>query len=136
MKLQIEDQRTIASVQKDFAEHFPFLKIEFFSKSHRAGKGTSKAYMRDTSLRISDCRSKHLNGELEIQPGMTVTELEQRLHDEFGLNVQVFRKSGKLWLETTATDSWTLGAQNTQGEELDHVNISSRRDEVDYHEQE
>jgi hypothetical protein len=32
--------------------------------------------------------------------------------------VQVSRKSGTLWLETTMTDSWTLGQQNEHGREL------------------
>jgi hypothetical protein len=31
---------------------------------------------------------------------------------------QVYRKSGKIWLETTVTDSWTLEEQNKQGESL------------------
>jgi hypothetical protein len=32
--------------------------------------------------------------------------------------VQVFRQSGRVWLETTRTDDWTLAEQNKQGEEL------------------
>ena len=36
----------------------------------------------------------------------------------YGLGVQVFRKSGNVWLETTVTDSWTLKEQNDQGESL------------------
>jgi hypothetical protein len=53
---------------------------------------------------------------------MTVEELEKSFLVKFGLNVQVFRKSGKSWLETTITDKWTLEKQNTQGEELDVLN--------------
>ena len=49
---------------------------------------------------------------------MSVTELETMFRENFGLYVQVFRRSGKLWLETTATDSWTLTVQNDQGKEL------------------
>ena len=50
---------------------------------------------------------------------MTVNELEQRFSDVYGLGVQVFRKSGNVWLETTVTDGWTLEQQNKQGESLD-----------------
>jgi hypothetical protein len=36
----------------------------------------------------------------------------------YGLSVQVFRKSGNVWLETSATDNWTLRQQNNEGAEL------------------
>jgi len=49
---------------------------------------------------------------------MTVAEMEERFRDIYGLGVQVFRKSGTIWLETTVTDGWTLEDQNKQGEAL------------------
>lgn len=52
-----------------------------------------------------------------ITPDMTVTDLEQSFNTIYGLGVQVFRKSGKIWLETTVTDGWTLEEQNRQGED-------------------
>jgi hypothetical protein len=43
--------------------------------------------------------------------------------------VQVFRKSGKLWIQTTATDQWTLGEQNKnamqQHDELKEAPVDS-----------
>jgi hypothetical protein len=36
----------------------------------------------------------------------------------FGVPVQILRKSGKIWLETTMTDHWTLLQQNQHGEEI------------------
>ena len=49
---------------------------------------------------------------------MTVSDLEQKFAELFGLSVQVFRKSANVWLETTVTDGWTLEEQNRQGEAL------------------
>ena len=49
---------------------------------------------------------------------MTVIDLEKKFREVFGLGIQVFRKSGKAWLETTLTDNWTLEEQNRQGEAL------------------
>jgi hypothetical protein len=40
------------------------------------------------------------------------------LWQEFGLCVQVFRKSGNHWIETSLTNSWTLEQQNREGFEL------------------
>jgi hypothetical protein len=49
---------------------------------------------------------------------MSVAELEQQFSDVYGLSVQIFRQSGKAWLETTVTDKWTLEKQNEQGKAL------------------
>jgi hypothetical protein len=46
---------------------------------------------------------------------MTVAELERLFVENFGLNAQVFRRSGTLWLQTSATDNWTLAEQNRKG---------------------
>jgi hypothetical protein len=52
---------------------------------------------------------------------MTVNELEQRFKSQFGLNIQVFRKHGKTWIETTVTDNWTLFKQNEEGKTLSEL---------------
>jgi hypothetical protein len=44
--------------------------------------------------------------------------LEGHFSDIYGLDVSIYRQSGKAWLETSATDSWTLAQQNKMGEEL------------------
>jgi hypothetical protein len=54
---------------------------------------------------------------------MTVSNLEQKFRDVYGLSVQVFRRSGKAWLETTFTDGWTLEEQNSQGEDLSKLKV-------------
>ncbi len=46
---------------------------------------------------------------------MSVSELEQLFLTKYGLNAQVFRRSGNLWLQTSATDHWTLAEQNRKG---------------------
>ena len=56
---------------------------------------------------------------------MTVTDLEQNFSDVYGLSIQVFRKSGDVWLETTITDGWTLEKQNEQGKMLSQKQITS-----------
>ncbi len=118
MKIGIDDMKTISSIQKKFTEEFPYLKIEFFSKEHEVGAPSSKKSMKESSKKIGELRNKHINGTLSISPTMTVSDLEQNFQDQFGLAVQVFRRSGNAWLETTVTDSWTLDKQNKQGEAL------------------
>ncbi|MBL7902798.1 MAG: hypothetical protein JNK73_12440 [Bacteroidia bacterium] len=118
MKISINDHRKIHAIQDEFNEVFPYLKIEFFSKPHASGGPSSKKMMKSSSKTLGECRTIHNKGSITISPEMTVDELEQRFMDVYGLSIQVFRKSGKVWLETTITDGWTLEKQNEQGKEL------------------
>lgn len=118
MKITINDRRKILAIQEDFNTTFPYLKIEFFTKPHKVGGASPKKLMKSSSKTLGECRTIHKKGTLTITPQMTVSELEQNFADIYGLSVQVFRKSGKVWLETTITDGWTLEEQNKQGEEL------------------
>jgi hypothetical protein len=49
---------------------------------------------------------------------MTVSELEKLCDEQFGISIQVYRRSGTLWLETSMTDSWTIQQQNDRGSEI------------------
>lgn len=118
MKITINDHRKIHAIQEEFNTVFPYLKIEFFSKPHTSGGGSSKNLIKPGGKTLGECRTIHNKGVITISPEMTVDELEQRFMDVYGLSTQIFRKSGNVWLETTVTDGWTLEKQNSQGEEL------------------
>jgi hypothetical protein len=118
MQITINDHRKIFAIQKEFGEVFPYLKVEFLSKPHKVGGASSKKMLKHPSRTIGECRLIHNKGTLTITPSMTVSDLEQNFNDIYGLSVQVFRKSGKAWLETTLTDGWSLEEQNKQGEAL------------------
>lgn len=118
MKLTINDQQSIEQVRNSFNKEFPFLKLEFFSKRHELGEASSLQFLIRKDVTLKECRTVHHSGEVTITPEMKVSELEQLLWTDFGLGVQVFRKSGKVWLETILTDTWTLAEQNAEGELL------------------
>lgn len=118
MQIAINDQRKIFEIQEEFQLLFPFLKIEFFTLPRGPGMPSAKKMMQPVYKKLSDCRTLHHNGTITITPHITVTELEQQFNAVYGLSVQVFRKSGRVWLETTATDGWTLKEQNDQGKAL------------------
>lgn len=116
--IKISDDKTIGEVQAEFQEHFPFLKIEFYSGEHIEGQGTLDALKINVNKTIGEVRSKHTSGELSIHGNQKVATLESNFHDMFGLNVQVFRRSANLWLQTTVTDEWTLSQQNETAKEF------------------
>lgn len=121
MKIAISDNKKIVTIQEEFNTAFPYLKLEFFSKPHRTNMGSAKKLIKSNNVTLGECRGVHKKGEIKITPSMTVSDLEQRFYELYGLGVQVFRQSGKVWLETTVTDGWTLEEQNSQGESLSKV---------------
>ncbi len=116
MKIVIDDTFSIQEIQQKFSDKYPFLKIEFFSKEHLKNTGSKKELMISPDVLLKDCRSIHNQGSLEIFPSTTVMALEKEFQDSYGLFVQVFRKSGDVWIETTVTDDWTLAKQNEEAE--------------------
>jgi hypothetical protein len=134
MTINIQNSQTLLYIQQQFNAAFPFLKIEFFQRPHASGIGSAKKYLIPVKTLVSAVRKKGNSEDIVIEPGMTVAGLEQLFQNELGLNIQVFRRSGKLWLETTATDNWTLAYQNEQGKNID--DDLQQDEKPDYHEQE
>lgn len=118
MTIKISDSRKISDIQQEFNDLFPFLKLEFFSRPHTKREGSEKLYRIDCSKKLSESRKVHTKGDLTIIPSQTVAELENAFEENYGLSVQVYRKSGKMWLQSTITDDWTLKEQNEHGEAL------------------
>ncbi len=118
MKLVINNDVLIKTLQQEFNRGFPYLKIEFFSKKHKKGEGSQRKDLKKDNSKISDCRKSDNNGIITITGNEKVSEIEKIFQETFGLSVQIFRKSGRVWLETTSTDDWTLKKQNSQAEEL------------------
>jgi hypothetical protein len=118
MKITINDKRKIFAIQEEFSKIFPYLKMEFYAKPSKAGGTPSGKIIHNPSKLLGDCRTIHKSGTLTLNPKMTVGELKQSLRDTYDLSIEIFRKSGSKWLETTASDNWTLERQNSLGEEM------------------
>jgi hypothetical protein len=116
--IKITDSKTISSLQEEFHTAFPFLKLEFFHHKHDAFKGSFKKDILNTDTTLKQCRKKKTEGAIILKENMKVTEIETLFREVFGLSAQVFRKSGRSWIETTVTDDWTLKRQNDEGKEL------------------
>lgn len=128
MQLLINGERLISEVQGDFNSAYPFLKLEFF----RNGSKRQDRYPANLKIagkaRVKEAWVwKKNGGHLDFSDAITVLELEQAFMDEFGLSVQVFRKSGNVWLETTMTDNWTLKHQSDHAREISSVNLNLNR---------
>lgn len=116
MEIQITADRTMGAVQDDFHGLFPNLKLMFFNKAHKAYAGSKAKFMlTDRAAPMRDICEKHADGLLYVDEDMPTWQFERLFEEEFGLHVQVFRKSGNIWLETSVTDDLTLEQQNAKG---------------------
>ena len=114
--LRIDDSQTIKSIQAEFNRIYPFLKIEFFRESHLKGEGNEKKKMYFLeNIKLNKIQTKKKTGKISIEENKSVADLETEFQNIFGLYVQVFRKSGKVWIETSVTDKWPLNEQNEEG---------------------
>lgn len=118
MEIVIRDDRKISSILEEFNTAFPYLRLEFFIKSNKLGSAFSKKFINQDGKTLGECRVLKTKGSIKITPDMTVVDLEKGFMELYGLGVEVFRQSGKIWLETTVTDGWSLEEQNKQGESL------------------
>jgi hypothetical protein len=117
--LKISDDIQLKEIKEMFNRKFPHLKIEFFSEDHEAGEASAYKSMYDDELYLRDVRSNHTEGELSIDGHNKTGTLEANFKNHFGVNVQVWRRSGNMWLQTTTTDDWTLSQQEKKGVEYD-----------------
>lgn len=117
MNIPINSKSQVSDVQREFNLLFPFLKLELFKHKHGYTGASPRQEKLPAYLYLSDLTSQ-LPEYINVTESMTVQELEKLFEDQFGLHLQVFRKSGTLWLETTITDGWTLKQQNDHGMEI------------------
>ena len=111
----ITDDKKIADIQREFNAKFPNLKLEFYSEHHETHEGSSQNQLLDSKKTIGEIRNIHKTGDISVNGHLKVSTLEQMMYEKYGLNVQVWRKSGSIWLQTTSTDDWTLTEQNERG---------------------
>ena len=117
MKFLLTNSKTIAEAKTAFSELFPHLKIEFFTQPHDNAKASWSKYMVFDQTQTLKQIGLRKEGVILLSNDTITGEFEQFLAVNYGLFVQIFRKSMGSWLETTRTDTWTLGAQERNGKE-------------------
>lgn len=119
MKFIIDDTTKISEIQAEFNKHFPYLKIEFFQFNPSEENTFLKTNLvTDHNTTLDKIRHLHVPGYISFRGNQLVSTFEKYLKENFGINAQVFRKSGANWLQTISTDNWTLSEQNAIGLEM------------------
>lgn len=115
MQIYISEEAVVADIQDRFHTLYPFLKLEFFRKPHAEGEYSPESEKISPDTLIEKIRTRHASGWIDISHYRTAAAVEHDFSHIFGLNTQVFRKAGTLWLETISTDNWTLEELNNAG---------------------
>ena len=118
MKLQIGAETRFKDVQEKFAEVYPFLKVEFYKEKYAEMEVSAKKDRISPDKIISDQGKSFKADSLDINNDRTVAEFEKEFYEKFGIAMQVSRKSGNIWIETSKTDDRTLKVQNQMGETM------------------
>ena len=114
--MKITGDTKLADIRDYFHKRFPYLQLEFYAQPHQQGEKTPEEFRLSPDLRVRDVCQKSRSGFFTLDEDMKVGTFEEVMHDMFGLNVQVFRKSYKEWLQTWSTDMWSLKEQNHRGQ--------------------
>jgi hypothetical protein len=115
MDILLTADKTLEQIAREFHQHFPGLKLEFFAHSHANGVLSAEEDRLPLHLRASEVGHCLPDARLRISGNQKVATLEKHFQEIFGIGVQVLRRSGNLWLQTGVTDGWTLSKQDREG---------------------
>lgn len=102
---------TLKDIKDQFNKKFPNLKIEFFQKHHEPKEASPKNAIYEDSLTLKDVRDEGSLNPISIHGNTKTSTLEEHFENEYGVSVQVYKKRGNTWIQSTSTDDWTLSEQ-------------------------
>ncbi len=121
MKLSVSSEIKTNELIRQFNEIFPYLRLEIYHKGHEMGDAAHPSH-------LSDIINLKQFENFEIIPEMTVAEVESSFWEKMGIQISIFRKSGRTWLESSYTNYWSLEKQNNLGKELnDFMNVPPQK---------
>ncbi|MEP6845392.1 MAG: hypothetical protein ABI861_05290 [Panacibacter sp.] len=115
--MTIDPGSHVSDVQRNFTAHFPYLRLKFLKTASEKKSNSTDSTLADAGLTLTAKIVDH-NKKVLINETMTVAELTSAFNDYFGVQIEVLRKSGNVWLETNLTNNWTLQQQNKMGESI------------------
>ena len=121
MELFVNDEMKVAELVSKFSEIYPFLRLEVYYLGEEISNAAHDNLLKDVTKR-------KLPHNFSLQPENTVAEAEELFWKKMGVQIAIFRKSGKTWLEASYTNYWSLERQNKKGEEMgDFLTTETRK---------
>lgn len=135
--IRISSQTTLGEIRRAFNNKFPYLKLIFFKQLNPQRVDFSKkSLIANDLLTVGKISKLGKEGVIKFSAQQKAGRLEQLFSAEFGLYVQVFRRSATNWLETITTDDVTLAKLNEMARKSILDNKKTNIPDMDfYHEQ-
>ena len=108
MHIQLHDNITLKEIKNIFSDHYPYLKLEFFSKPHLLYESSNECDVLPDDKMLKEIKDIHIDGVINILPSEKVADLEFEFQRRFALPVQVLHKEQGQWHQTTGMDAFTL----------------------------
>ena len=113
--MKVTKETHLLSLQLAFNEKFPHLKISFYKGKHDKNELSPIAEELFRDFSVGELNPDFTEAEFIFYEHETVSDFEDKMEKTFGLHVQVLRKSGQTWIQTSVTDEWTLKKQEEHG---------------------
>jgi len=117
MIIKIDNGSLVGDIQRQFTARYPFLKIQFHKKHSGYKHATKEEHASPGELFRNLC-STNKNGTVDINNKRSIADVENDFKKEYGVDAEILRQSGTLWIETSLTDDWSLEKQNKEGEQI------------------
>jgi len=108
--MTVNPNTTVNELMCQFDEHFPFLRLALSD-----GNDSKKRVANETDFALKNRKN---SVEVIFESSIKVRDFIDELEKSLGWKVQILRSSGKLYIETSVTDQWTLDRQNQEEAEL------------------
>ena len=137
MELIFNSNMSLIDIRGAFNALYPYLKLEFFSfREGSEEKFSRENLVDDLNMTLHQLGNGKEGAYIRVNGNIRTGQFEDMFKEKFGVHVQVFRKTGTSWLETSQTDDWTLDEQDKAGMESSSVNSKDIFPDYDlYHEQ-
>lgn len=111
----INNHRKVFAVREEFSRLFPNLKLGFHAKPNTSDGPHPDKLVHNSSTTIGDCRNHLKDGELEVHGEWTAGELKAHFRNDFGLETEIYRRTGTEWYPVD--ESVSLNELNTNNQE-------------------
>ncbi|MBO7054236.1 MAG: hypothetical protein J6W37_02490 [Bacteroidales bacterium] len=113
MAVSVNGNKKIATLQKEFNEQFPYLRLSIYYSYMRNEKSKTPLSGDKT---LASVRRGNGSGKISINGNKKISSLEKEFDKEFGLYAQVCytEKDGSRYYTSGANDAKTLTAFNTE----------------------
>lgn len=90
MKIDIDNEKKIFTIQREFNNVFPDVMLEFYQKLN-THIGSTHKLVRSRNKSLAECRAINKSGTITIKDGMTVDELKHAFKHDYELSIELFK---------------------------------------------